>query len=63
MPSVSGAEHLSDGHIVFLNGLIIGAHRNTPQLVRDVRRLRRRGYIHEFVSIYEDVVQVRMSYE
>ncbi|CEO94374.1 hypothetical protein PBRA_000159 [Plasmodiophora brassicae] len=53
---MSGAEFRdAGGYVVFLNGLIIGVHRQPDKFVADVRRLRRRGNIHEFVSIYSDV--------
>eukprot|EP00474_Spongospora_subterranea_P000811 CRZ01269.1 hypothetical protein [Spongospora subterranea] len=54
---VSGAEYLQEGHVVFLNGLIIGYHLDANQLVLDLRRLRRHGLLHEFVSVYEDIEQ------
>lgn len=58
---MSGAEFRdAGGYVVFLNGLIIGVHRQPDKFVADVRRLRRRGNIHEFVSIYSDVALVNV---
>mmetsp|Transcript_10043 Transcript_10043/g.8999 ORF Transcript_10043/g.8999 Transcript_10043/m.8999 type:complete len:667 (+) Transcript_10043:1-2001(+) len=44
-------------HLVFLNGLLVGAHSNPISLVARIRNLRRAGRIGEFVSIYLNVVQ------
>jgi len=38
--------------MVFLNGLMLGITRRPMKFVRDFRKLRRRGRISEFVSIY-----------
>lgn len=38
--------------LVFLNGRLLGAHRNPEQLLRGVRNLRRRGLLGPFVSIH-----------
>lgn len=43
--------------LVFLNGIIIGAHARPTELVRRVRQLRRRGRVGEFVSVYLNDVQ------
>ena len=39
------------GHIVFLNGLILGVHRRPHALLETMRRLRRAGVLREFVSV------------
>lgn len=38
--------------LVFLNGLIIGAHKQPQELVKNLRMMRRRGLAGEFVSVY-----------
>lgn len=38
--------------IIFLNGLILGIHRQPFQFIDKFRKLRRKGRISEFVSIY-----------
>jgi DNA-directed RNA polymerase III subunit RPC2 len=43
--------------IVFLNGLIVGLHPRPSELVEKVRKLRRRGKVGEFVSVYLNTVQ------
>eukprot|EP00180_Rhodochaete_pulchella_P000804 Plantae.Rhodophyta-Rhodochaete_pulchella.ctg16369.p1 GENE.Plantae.Rhodophyta-Rhodochaete_pulchella.ctg16369~~Plantae.Rhodophyta-Rhodochaete_pulchella.ctg16369.p1 ORF type:complete len:982 (-),score=155.38 Plantae.Rhodophyta-Rhodochaete_pulchella.ctg16369:106-2802(-) len=43
----------SENCIVFLNGLILGIHGRPSELATNLRRLRRKGYIGEFVSICE----------
>lgn len=40
--------------MVFLNGNIIGLHCNPSQLVDNLRLLRRRGKLNEFVSVFND---------
>ncbi|KAJ1916405.1 DNA-directed RNA polymerase III complex subunit Rpc2 [Mycoemilia scoparia] len=49
-------EELYDHHtyLVTLNGLIIGASRQSQKFVRNVRIMRRNGRISEFVSIFID---------
>ena len=44
-------------YLVFLNGIIIGAHPRPVELVKSVRNLRRKGRIGEFVSVYLNQVQ------
>jgi DNA-directed RNA polymerase III subunit RPC2 len=39
-------------YLIFLNGLIIGAHARPVELADKIRQLRRRGKIGEFVSVY-----------
>ena len=38
--------------LVFLNGQILGTHRQPLQFVLIIKRLRRAGHIGEFVSVY-----------
>ncbi|EEC49608.1 predicted protein [Phaeodactylum tricornutum CCAP 1055/1] len=38
--------------LVFLNGLILGVHTRPRELVRNLRKMRRRGLAGEFVSVY-----------
>lgn len=47
--------------LVFLNGSVVGLHRDHAQLTRDVRRLRRNGRLNEFVSIHTDSVRKCVS--
>ena len=50
---MSGHEINSEGtFLVFLNGLIIGAHKKPHELVQNLRLMRRRGLAGEFVSVY-----------
>ena len=50
---LSGHEINSEkAYIVFLNGLILGVHTQPTKLVRNLRLLRRRGFLGEFVSFY-----------
>ena len=42
----------SSTFLVFLNGLILGAHNKPRELVRNLRAMRRRGLTGEFVSVY-----------
>jgi DNA-directed RNA polymerase III subunit RPC2 len=39
-------------YLVFLNGLILGVHSRPKELVLDLRTMRRRGLVGEFVSVY-----------
>jgi len=41
----------SSAHFVMLNGNILGAHRKPLVLIGQLRQLRRRGYLREFVSV------------
>ena len=43
--------HARGGHLVFLNGVILGVHRRPQLLLDTMRRLRRAGQLPEFVSI------------
>ncbi|KND03406.1 DNA-directed RNA polymerase III core subunit RET1 [Spizellomyces punctatus DAOM BR117] len=44
-------------YLVFLNGVILGVHRNPEKFVKDFRRLRRAGRVGPFVSVYRTVTQ------
>lgn len=52
-------EELNDAntYLVFLNGLIVGAHAQPFQFVNKLRQMRRRGMVGEFVSVYVNTVQ------
>ena len=41
-----------EAYVVFLNGVILGVHRQAGKLVNDLRKLRRSGKIDPLVSIY-----------
>jgi len=41
-------------YLVFINGNIIGLHRQPEKLTSNIRLLRRRGKINEFVSVFID---------
>ena len=45
----------SQTYLVFLNGVILGLHRNPEKLVSDFRKLRRTGRINPFVSIFRNI--------
>ena len=45
-----------DRYLVFLNGTILGSIYDYKSLVQDIRKLRRSGYINEFVSVYASKV-------
>ncbi len=49
---LSGVE-INANDVVFLNGLIIGVHSQPRLLTERIRFLRRRGFIGEFVSVFE----------
>ncbi|KAJ1562986.1 DNA-directed RNA polymerase III core subunit ret1 [Cladochytrium tenue] len=42
-------------YLVFLNGIIMGIHRDPEKFVSDFRKLRRAGRIYAFVSIYRTI--------
>jgi len=49
---VTGEEMNSkETYLVYLNGEPIGLHRNPDKFCNDIRKLRREGKIHEFVSV------------
>ncbi|EKX73192.1 DNA-directed RNA polymerase III subunit, putative [Theileria equi strain WA] len=39
---------------VLLNGILLGVHQNSKELIRNIISLRRRGIINPFVSVYEN---------
>lgn len=47
--------------MVFLNGNIVGLHRYPQRLTEDIKLLRRRGKINEFVSIAIDTKRRSLS--
>ena len=52
---MSGAELHSPKHVlIFLNGQPVGIHKQAAKFVRNMRLLRKRGRIQEFVSIYHN---------
>ena len=54
----TGLDLYSDStYLVFLNGVLIGIHRDTNKLVENFRKLRMNGRIAPFVSIYTSVSQ------
>ncbi|KAG6476795.1 hypothetical protein ZIOFF_066043 [Zingiber officinale] len=55
---LSGEElHLPGSFLVMFNGLILGKHRQPKLFADNMRKLRRRGRIGEFVSIFVNEVQ------
>ncbi|KAJ3085698.1 DNA-directed RNA polymerase III core subunit ret1 [Quaeritorhiza haematococci] len=44
-------------YVVFLNGVVLGVHRNADKFVRDFRKLRKAGRVGPFVSIYTSHAQ------
>ena len=54
---ISGSDFYatSDTYIVFVNGVVLGVHRNPERFVVNLRTLRRKGRIGPFVSIYRTV--------
>lgn len=52
---MTGTEIHSKGcYMVFLNGQVVGVHKDPQSFVRGFKSLRRRGSIGEFVSIFQD---------
>lgn len=52
--SLSGEEiHHMSNVLVFLNGNILGVHRRPKKFISNLKHLRRRCFVGEFVSIYE----------
>lgn len=49
--------HYKNVYTVFLNGRILGVHRDPTRFARDFRRLRRSGQLPTFVSIVEHEAQ------
>ena len=50
----AGELHASHNWQVFVNGQLLGVTADQEQLIKDMRNLRRKGDIHEFVSITRD---------
>ncbi|KAI9099999.1 hypothetical protein DFS34DRAFT_579045 [Phlyctochytrium arcticum] len=50
-----------DTYLVFLNGVILGAHRKPEKFVNDFRRLRRAGRVGPFVSVYRTATQKTLN--
>jgi DNA-directed RNA polymerase III subunit RPC2 len=49
---VTGEEiNSKDAYLVYINGEQLGIHRNPEKFCSDFRKLRRKGIIHEFVSV------------
>lgn len=49
---VTGEEiNSKDAYLMYLNGELLGIHRNPDKFCSDFRKLRRKGLIHEFVSV------------
>lgn len=49
---ISGEEiNSKDAYLVYLNGEPLGLHRNAVKFCNNFRKLRRKGLIHEFVSV------------
>jgi DNA-directed RNA polymerase III subunit RPC2 len=46
--------HSKECHIVFLNGQIVGVHREPEKFVRQFRYMRRKGMIGQFTSVFLD---------
>lgn len=53
-----GSDMFSDPrtYLVFLNGVIMGIHRDPEKFVSDFRKLRRAGRIYPFVSVYRSIL-------
>jgi DNA-directed RNA polymerase III subunit RPC2 len=52
---MSGDElHSKEHTLVFLNGQPVGIHNQPDKFVKNLRFLRKRGRIQEFVSIYQN---------
>lgn len=55
---LTGGDLYEEGtYLVFLNGVILGVHRDAEKFVNDFRRLRRAGRIGPFVSVYRTISQ------
>ncbi|KAJ3316651.1 DNA-directed RNA polymerase III core subunit ret1, partial [Blyttiomyces sp. JEL0837] len=57
--SVTGSELYQDSqtYLTFLNGVLLGIHRNPEKFVGDLRKLRRNGRVNPFVSVYRSIPQ------
>lgn len=51
--SLFGGDELHAATTVYLNGALLGVHRNPSRFIKDMRMLRRSGKVGEFVSIYQ----------
>jgi DNA-directed RNA polymerase III subunit RPC2 len=47
---------ISESYLVFLNGVLLGVHRQAAKFVNDLRMLRRAGKINPLVSVYRTVM-------
>lgn len=55
---LTGGDLYEEGtYLVFLNGVILGVHRDAEKFVNDFRRLRRAGRVGPFVSVYRTISQ------
>eukprot|EP01069_Polyplicarium_translucidae_P004028 Polyplicarium_translucidae@DN2474_c0_g1_i4.p1 len=53
--TLSGEELNDPGtFLVFVNGILMGVHRRPKEFMRCIRHMRRRGYVGEFVSVYDN---------
>ena len=53
--ALTGEElHAKGTFLVFLNGSLLGAHRRPGSFMHNMRHMRRRGQIGEFISVYEN---------
>jgi len=51
--SVIGGDELHRSTTVYLNGALLGVHREPMRFIADMRRMRRTGKLGEFISIYK----------
>lgn len=51
--SILSGEEINENDIVFLNGLILGVHSQPRKLTARLREMRRKGFIGEYVSVFE----------
>lgn len=51
--SILSGQEINENDVVFLNGLILGVHSQPRKLTARLRAMRRRGFIGEFVSVFE----------
>jgi DNA-directed RNA polymerase III subunit RPC2 len=56
---LSGSDlyHGQQTYLVFINGILVGVHRNHIQFVSDIRKLRMAGRVAPFISIYTNIQQ------
>ena len=48
-----GGDELQKGTTVYLNGALLGVHRDAERFTKDLRLMRRTGKLGEFISIYK----------